>query len=271
MKPYPHSSRTIAFAFAFVGIAALAHGTEFNGDEIVKHCYYKYGGEDQRSHLVIVITDKNGKGAKSEYLRLWKNYNGKDGIVDKVMLFAESPLDIRGVNFMRWGYTSKSGKQPDQWVYMPEMNMVRRISQRDPKNMDWGYTDEDLRIRDLDEDEHRFKEIAHEEGEDFYVVESIPRKESAYSKRITRFIKTADWEDCAPRQVDYYDKSGNLLKQEFITWNRLKGAWAWDTAVMYNVRDNTSVTYQMQNTEVNVGLPDHIFNERQLRRGYPEP
>jgi hypothetical protein len=170
---------------------------------------------------------------------------------------------------MRWGYSTTSGKPADQWVYLPEMHMVRRVSQRDPANTDWGYGDEDLRIRDLDEDDHRLKQIERIDGREYYVVESVPRNGSAYGKRITHFNKADNWEDCAPRQVDYYDKDGELLKQEFITWQRINTAWVWDTAVMYNVRTKVTATYQMLKTEVNVGLDDRLFSERHLRRGYP--
>jgi hypothetical protein len=120
------------------------------------------------------------------------------------------------------------------------MHMVRRISQRAPKNMDWGYTDEDLRIRDLDEDDHRLKQTGRSGGQDYYAVESLPRHASTHGKRITYFNKTEDWRECAPRRVDYYDKNGELLKQEFITRQRLNAAWIWDTAVMYNVRTKAS-------------------------------
>ena len=246
-------------------------GETLTGADIVEHCYYKYAGDDQRSRLTIIITDPDGKGIKSEYHRIWKHYAGKDGIVEKVILFGESPPDIRGVNYMRWGYSSTSGKLADQWVYLPEMNMVRRVSQRDPGTMDWGYTDEDLRIRDLHEDEHRLDRIERIDGQDFYVVVSTPRYESAYGKRITYFNKDDSWEECAPHQVDYYDKNGELLKQEFITWQRINTAWVWDTAVMYNLRTKVTATYQMQETAVNVGLDDRLFSERQLRRGYPGP
>jgi len=192
-------------------------------------------------------------------------------VLDKVILFTESPTDSRGVNFMRWAYPTKSGKPADQWVYLPEMHTVRRISQRDPNNMDWDYTDEDLRIRDLDEDDHRLKYIERSNGQEFYVVESIPRRASACGRRVSYFNKTADWQDCVPRRVDNHDKHGELLKQEFITWKRLKTAWIWDAAVMDNVRTKLAVTYRMQETEVNVGLDDRLFSERQLRRGYPDP
>jgi len=261
-----------AFAFLLgLGLAVTAVAEEPSGEDIVNRCYYKYAGEDQRSRLLIVLADTGGKRSTSEYRRLWKNYHGRNGAVEKVMLFTESPAEMRGVNFMRWAYTTSSGKSTDQWVYLPETHMVRRVSQRDPNNMDWGYTDEDLRIRALDEDMHRFDKITQRDGEEFYVVESIPRGNSAYSKRVTHFNKTADWEACTPRQVDYYAKNGELLKQEVITWQKIEDAWVWETAVMHNVQTGVSATYQMLETEVNISLPDAVFSERQLRRGYPEP
>jgi len=256
-------------ALLLVYSPTLLGGEALAGADIVKHCYYKYAGDDQRSRLTIVITDPNGKETKSEYHRIWKRYSGKDGIVDKVILFGESPPDIQGVNFMRWGYAAASGKPADQWVYMPDMRMVRRISQRDPANMDWGYTDEDLRIRGLDEDAHHFDGVQRIDGQDYYVVTSTPRHDSHYGERITYFNKTDAWDECAPRQVDYYDKNGDMLKQEFITWQRIDGAWLWDTAVIHNLRTKVTVTYQMRETEVNVGLDDSLFSERQLRRGAP--
>lgn len=73
-----------------------------------------------------------------------------------------------------------------------------------------------------------------------------------------------------PRQVDYYDKNGELIKQQLTVWNNLNGARVWGTSTMYDVRNNASATYHLQNTEVNVGLPDQIFTERQIRRGYSD-
>src|SRR3569833_1126549 len=92
-----------------------------------------------------VLADTGGKRSTSEYRRLWKTYHVRNGAVEKVTLFTESPAETRGGNFMRWAYTTSSGKATDQCVYLPETHMVRRVSQRDPNNMDWGHTDEDLR------------------------------------------------------------------------------------------------------------------------------
>lgn len=263
------SQRGAAAVLAMV-LAMGAGASEVSGADIVRHCDDKYAGDDQRSRLIVILADRNGNVAQSEYLRLWKNEGGRHGIADKVMLFARLPLDTRGVNFMRWGYTARAGRVAEQWVYLPEMHRVRRVSQRDATDVAWGYTDEDLRSRDPDEDDHRLVEIANEGGEHYYVVESVPRGESPYGKRITRYLKTDDWQDCAPRQVDYYDAQGVLFKQQFISWRVIGGAWVWDTAVMYNLREEATATYQMLDTEVNVGLSERLFTERQLQHGYPE-
>jgi len=155
----PLRCRTLSLCCILLATNTAASAATPSATEIVSHCYYKYAGDDQRSRLTITFSNHNGNVGKTEYRRMWTQSDGKGGVLDKVILFTESPTASRGVNFMRWGYPAKSGKPADQWVYLPEMHMMRRISQRDPNNMDWGYTDEDLRIRDLDEDDHRLKQI----------------------------------------------------------------------------------------------------------------
>ena len=264
------SARRWLFFLLALNFNAHAGDPPLSGEEIVKRCYYKYAGEDQRSRLVIALTDENGKQVKSEYLRLWKNYAGKDGIEDKVILFTEFPPDNKGVNFMRWAY-SDLGKTADQWVYLPEMRMVRRVSQRDPKNMDWGFTDEDLRIRALDEDRHVFKETSRLEGGDYYLVESIPKQDANYSKRVSWFNKSEDWKNCLQKRVDYYDKQGELMKTQFLKWENVNGAWVWRTVVMRNARSAASAVYDMREVEVNVGLGEEVFSQRTLKQGYRGP
>ena len=174
-RAWRHPARHVLFLLCWTHATFLFADDAPGPEDIVAHCQNKYAGDDQRSRLIIVISDADGKAIKSEYHRIWKRYGGKNGIVDKVILFGSAPPDIRGVNFMRWGYTAASGKPADQWVYLPDMHMVRRVSQRDPANMDWGYSDEDLRIRGLEEDTHHLDGIERLDGRDYYVVSSVPR------------------------------------------------------------------------------------------------
>jgi len=246
----------------FTVSAALPTGTE-----IVQHCYYKNEGNDQRSRLLVTSTLANGKKTTSEYLRLWKNYFGEKGIVDKVVLYTTSPHN-RGLAFMRWGYINGSEKLADQWVYLPELRTMKRISKRSPDEMDWGFSDDDLRVRDIDEDVHRLVEIRVHEGNEFYIVESLPRKDPIYGKRVSWFSKTDDWEQCLEKRTDYFDKEMKMVKKQTITWRLIDSAWVWETAIIKNYKANTLVVYDVRDIEVNVGLKNREFTQRALMRGY---
>ncbi len=256
---------TLPVALHLMVCAAAASAAEPSATEIVQHCYYKYAGDDQRSRLRITLNDPAGKKISTEFTRLWKDYKGQDGIIDKTILYMTYPPDSRGLNFMRWSYASE-GKVPDQWVYLPETRMARRISQRDPGNMDWGYTDEDLRIRALDEDVHRYLGATSQESQQYYLVESTPKGNSSYGRRVSWFSKTPDWEDCVESRVDYYDKQGTLIKKQTVRWQKIKGAWVWKTAVAQNMLNKATVVYDMEQVEVNTGLKDDDFNQRALRQ-----
>lgn len=247
-----------------VAVPALAE-EQLTGAEIVQRCSDRYAGDTQRSLLSIALTDEAGRKVKHEFVRLWKTYKGKDGIAEKTILFTQFPPESKEVNFMRWSYTN--GKQPDMWVYLPELHTVRRVSQRDPKNLDWGYVDEDLRPRAIDEDVHRYLGVGTHEAQEFYVVESVPKSRSIYGKRVTYYIKTDNWDDCAPVRVDYHAPGGELIKRENVRWQKIKGAWVWKTAVMKNMKTLTSAVYDMRDVEINVDIPDGQFTERVLRRG----
>ncbi len=259
---------TFLLVYLLWASAGVAVAEETDALEIVRNCYYKHQGDDQRSKLIITLRDEHGKEVKHKYIRLWKDYKGVRGVVDKVILFTMYPPWDKGVNFMRWGYTPEHEQLADQWVYLPETRKVRRVSERDPQNMDWYLRDEDLRIRALDEDTHRFINTATIEGETFYVVESIPHSDPLYSKRVFYFSKTEDWDTCLEKRVDYYDKHGKLLKRQTTDWIKIKDAWVWDVVDITNMKTRSSATYEMKDTEVNIGLTDDVYSKRNLRRGY---
>ncbi|MBI3772430.1 MAG: outer membrane lipoprotein-sorting protein [Gammaproteobacteria bacterium] len=264
-------ARTGCAALVALGCMVVSHAEELTGDEIVKHCYYKYAGEDQRSRLKVTLTDEQGKRVNHEFFRFWKSYDGDVGdVTDKTVLFSEFPPHNRGINFMRWAYTQSSGKAADQWVYLPETHMVRRVSQRDPKNMDWGVNDEDLRVRGLAEDIHTYLGVKNHEGRDFYLVESTPREnDPTYSKRVSWFSKTGDWDTCLERRVDYYDKTNQVSKEQFIKWEKVDDAWVWRTVVVKKSNSQVSAVYDMTDVQVNVGVRDNIFSKRVLEKGMP--
>lgn len=240
------------------------------GDEIARKCGMKYQGADQQSTFTVTLIDKDKNEKKHVYLRIWKDFKGKDNILNKMLLFTKFPPDAKGVAFMRWAYVPSMDKNADQWVYLPELRKIRRVSIRDPGDSFLGsdLTHADITPRSVDQDSHRLLGIDHVGALQFYVVESIPKEANPlYSKRIEWYTKTPIWDDCAKVKVEYYDRKGNLLKRQYTKWQRVDGAWLWDTLIVKNVQTEHTSVFKNTDVKINTGIPADIFTERTLRLG----
>lgn len=267
---YPGLTALVICAVLVFPTAVLAQEPKLTGTEIVKKCGYKYQGEDQKSKFIVTLIDKDKNEKKHIYWRLWKDFKGKDNILNKMLLFTIYPPDARGVDFMRWAYTANMDKNADQWVYLPELRKIRRVTIRDPGDSFLGsdLTHADITPRRLDQDTHRYLGIDRVRNLQFYVVEELPKqKNPLYSKRIEWYIKTPDWSNCARVKVEYYDRKGNVLKEQYTKWQRVKGAWLWDTLIVRNVQTHHTSVFKNRDVAINTGFPASIFDLRTLRLG----
>ena len=238
--------------------------------KVVQSCEYKNPGSDQRSVLAIELIDKDGSQRKNIYRRFWKNYAGEDGIADKMVLFTVFPPDAKGTGFMRWGYAAGENKMADQWLYLPHLRKVRRISVRDPGDSFLGsdLTYGDIEDRTIDDDDYSLLRKEQKDGAELFQVEIRPKEEGAlYSKKISWYLKRAEWDDCVRVKTDYYDRQGNIQKKQNLTWQKVADAWVWDRVVVENVQTNHRSIFTINDVEVNVGVSSRVFTERALEKG----
>jgi hypothetical protein len=237
---------------------------------IVQQCEFKNPGNDQQSTLSITLIDKDGNERKNVYTRLWKNYHGKDDVADKMVLYTEFPPDAKGTGFMRWGYIAGSGKTADQWLYLPHLRKVRRVSVRDPGDSFLGsdLTYGDIEDRSIDADSYRLLDSDEKNGIEVFEVEITPKEsDSLYSKKISWYAKKGNWDDCIRFKTDYYDRHGNILKKQGLKWQKIKDAWVWENVVVENVQTQHRSVFSVSNVKINIGLEDGEFTERAIKRG----
>lgn len=255
--------------FILPALSAAAEGP--TGREIVEHCNYKYPGDDQKSTLTIILRDKDGNEKKNVYKRFWKDYKGAAGIVDKMVLLTQYPPDAEGAGFMRWAYAAASDKNADQWVYLPVLKKIRRVSIRDPGDSFLGsdLTYADISGRDINEDRYKLLQVINRDGQEIFEVETTPVNmgNTLYSKTISWFSKTQTWDSCVKRQVDFYDRKGAPLKRQLIKWQQVQNAWVWSEVAVSNVQTEHSSLFQVTDVRINVGLDDDVFTERALSQG----
>ncbi len=244
---------------------------KITGRDVVQQCEYKYPGEDQQSQLSITLIDKSDKKRKTIYLRLWKDMKGKDNILDKMVLFTLYPADARGTAFMRWAYKPESGKHAEQWIYLPTLRKIRRVSVRDLSDSFLGsdLTYGDISYRGIDEDDHKLVRIDQDpQGNQYFVVESTPREANPqYAKKVSWYRKTPDLENCVKRRVNYYDKKGIFLKQQDLKWQKVNNAWVWDEVFVQNAQTRHKSHFKVEKVKINKGVNEEWFTERRMRIG----
>ncbi len=249
-------------------ISATVEG--LNGKEIVAKCGIKNAGGDQRSRLSVILQNpKQGTEKRSIYSRYWKSYGGEDGVFDKMLLYTEYPPDAVGSSFLRVTYVAGSGQEADQWIYLPLLKKIRRVTIRNPAdsflNSDLSYAD--VAQRPLNADEHKFLGVKSLQGMDFYQVESVPVSEDIYSRRVQWYLKGDSWDACVSARIDYYSKGGALVKVQFNKWQQVSGAWVWDRVLVRNAITGGVSIFVVSDVEVDVGLSDSLFSARALRMG----
>jgi len=245
-------------------------GKQPDGKEIFRLCGQKNPGHDQRSRFIVMLMDQHGKVKRSEYIRFWKDFGGRDGVSDKMMLFNILPNEAKGAAFLRVAHSGDQAGQVDQFIYLPALRKIRRVSIRDPGDsfLNSNLTYADVSKRALEGDEHRLIGIRDVKGTEFYVVESVPKEaKPLYGKRVFWFLKTKKWDNCVTTRIDYFDNRGDLVKDQFIQWQQVGGAWIWDRVLVRSKANLTQSVFQITDAKVNLGLGDDIFSVRTLKNG----
>ncbi len=261
MKTLKITSVIVAVIMA-TGFSSQAMAQELNGRDIVEKVYNQPTGEDQTSDLTMTLINKSG----SERVRKIKQFTKDLGDVEKSIMFFQSPADVKNTSFMSWTYDDES-KSDDQWIYLPALRKVKRISSESKSDYFMGsdFTYDDLGDRKLDDDTHKLIGSETIDGIDYYVVESTPKDEDyMYSKTKTWIRK----DNFIGLKKEFYDEDGELLKilkiKKFV---EISGFLVITSSEMENVQKNHRTTMILKNVQINTGIPASKFSERMMMRG----
>ena len=131
---------------------------------------------------------------------------------DKLIIRFLAPAEIKGVAALTF---ENPGSSDDNWLYLPSTKRVRRISGANNTSSFQGteFTYEDLSNLDPREYEWRFLEEAElERGDErvpVYRLDARPTYADTGYSRLTVYLHRERW---TQERIEYYDKSGQLLK-----------------------------------------------------------
>ncbi len=220
------------------------------------------GYGDFTSIMLMTLKDKNGKERTRKIRMKTLEIEGEG---DKNLIVFDLPNDIKGTAFLN--YTHRIGDD-DQWLYLPSLKRVKRISARNKSSSFMGseFTYEDMASQEIEK--HTYKLIRDEicENLDCFVVEFYPvdRENSGYSRKLV-WIDKGEYRIW---KVAFFDKKNELLKTlTYSGYNLYLGKyWRADIMNMVNHQTGKSTRLDFSNYQFNVGLDENDFTTRALQR-----
>lgn len=235
---------------------------KITGLEIIKNVYNRPTGKDMQSDLTMTLINSQG----DQRIRKIKQFSRDFGETEKKIMFFISPADVRNTSFMNWSY-DEEGKDDDQWIYLPALKRVKRISSDSQSDYFMGsdFTYDDLGERRASEDSHKLLREETVNSENCYVVESIPKEEDyMYSRTVTWIIKDK-W---IGLKKEFYEEDGELLKILNVKkYEKISDYWIIVHTKMQNVQREHTTDMKLENVKLDVGISENKFTERMMRRG----
>jgi outer membrane lipoprotein-sorting protein len=249
-------------ALALIFVFGNINAQKLTGLEIMQKDYNRPTGNDMEATLTMTLINSQG----DKRVRVIKQFIRDFGSVEKKIMFFVSPADVKNTSFMNWSY-DEEGKDDDQWIYLPALKKIKRISSDSKGDYFMGsdFTYDDLGDRKPSEDTHKILRTEKVNGLDCYVVESVPKDEDyMYSKTITWVVKDR-WYGV---KKEFYDEDGDLLKVLHLKKvKKIKGYWIIADVEMDNIQKNHKTRMQLSNIKIDTGIPASKFTTRMMKRG----
>lgn len=259
----------VVISMLFVSFAKADIPDLLSGNEVIDRVNARDDGEQVSRALKMELIDRRGKSRIRETVG-YRRYYGEE---KRTVLFYVSPTNVKGTGFLTYDYPDAQ-TDDDQWLYLPALRKVRRISAADRGDYflgtDLSYEDIKKESRIARED-YVFSTINTEEidGHLTYVVEGIPvddatAKELGYSRVLWR-IDPNMW---MSRLTEMWDINGNRLKTvRNNDFEKIQGIWTALSLTTINHKSGHSTIFTFSDVDYRTPIDDSMFEQRTLRRG----
>lgn len=219
------------------------------------------GWGSMRAQMEMILENRAGKTStrKIETRQL-----EVDGDGDKSLSLFKEPRDVHGTAMLTF---SHGLDLDDQWLYLPALKRVKRISSKNQSGPFMGseFAFEDLGSQEVEK--YTYKYLRDEpcgESMECVVSERVPAyKNSGYKRQIT-WIDKAEYR---PIRIEFYDRKDSLLKTlDFNSYKEHNGYWRADQYRMENHQTGKKTLLNWHQFEFGVGLNERDFNQNALKR-----
>jgi len=256
---------TALFACALGAATATAQP---DVDEIIHRANLTayYQGKDGRAQVQMTITDKQGRERHRRLTILRRDQADSDALDDQsywseqfYYVYFQRPADLNRTVFM---VRKHLDTDDDRWLYLPALDLVRRISATDKRNSFAGsdFFYEDVSGRNVELDRHELIETT----DTYFVIRSTPLESDQVE--FAYYESYIHKDSFIPVQVSYFKDDDNKYREATaLAVDQIDGYPTVTRARMRALETGSQTVMEYLSVEYDIGLPEDIFSERYLR------
>jgi len=239
------------------------------GEEIAQKVHDRDDGDNSTSKMRMILIDKNGK-KRVRNLKTFTKDKGEDKL--KLMFFL-SPADVKNTAFLTYDYDD-SQKDDDQWLYLPELQKVKRIASSDKSSSFMGsdFTYSDMTSRNVEDYTYKIMKEKMVNGHKTWQMLVTPKtkktiEETGYTKSIV-FVRQDNF---VVVQSLNYIKIGKKLKYfKVVDLKKIDGIWTATKMRMVTKKGKKTLhktVFEFSDIKYNQNLKESFFTTRTIQKG----
>ena len=239
------------------------------GDWIVQQINMKPDGRQVSRKLTMTMIDRRGKKRVRETFG-YRKYYGKER---RSIIIYLSPRNIKNTGFLTFDYPEPD-RDDDQWLYLPALRKVRRISASDRGDYFLGtdLTYEDVKQEGKIETSDYTCETVGEEtvnNHKTFHVKCIPQsthiaKELGYGRNDI-WVEKENWVIVKSEYRDIRNTPLKGLRAEDI--RLVDGIWTRHKLIVENYKTGHKTIFLFTDVDYKKEVKDRVFTKRALERG----
>ncbi|MBT3347101.1 MAG: outer membrane lipoprotein-sorting protein [Thiotrichales bacterium] len=226
-------------------------------------------GNNGLMEMEMILIDKKGK----QRIRKLKKMSQDRGDDSYSLLFFLSPSDVKDTGFLTYDY-DQSGKDDDQWLYLPALKKTKRIANDDKSGSfmgsDFNYSD----MSDPDLDDYNFTLMKETKvhGNEVWQIKSVPKskeiiEETGYRQSVV-FVRKDNF--VVVRAVRWMESKGKLRYLDLKKLEQIDGVWTPLETTMTTKEGKRTLhktVIRYSKVRYNQELDESLFTVRRLEKG----
>ena len=259
------------FATLFSGVFVLPKKVlALTGREVMEKVNARDTGDSSITEMEMILINKKGK----KRVRKLKTFGLEKGKKSLSLMFFLSPADVRNTGILTFDY-DESGKDDDQWLFLPALRKTKRIAAGDKSSSfmgsDLNYSD--MTSPDLDLYDYTLMKETEVKGQKVWQIKAVPKtkaeaKKSGYSKSVV-FIRKDNY--VMIRGVRWVHKKKRNKYLDVRKLDKIDGIWV-STEMHVTTKSGKKILHKTIMKQKNIHfnqdeVNEDLFSIRRLEKG----